>query len=371
MRSKALRFLLRIITGAVFIFSGTVKAIDPMGSAFKFSDYFSAFGVDFLQPLSLPLSIILCLAEFISGFAVLSGIRYREGLFGILILMAIFTPLTLVLAIFNPVTDCGCFGDAIKLTNWQTFGKNILLSAFILILFFDRNKPYGYSINTPTRGWLTITAVSFIFLGFTFYNLIYLPVIDFLPYKTGNNLKELMTIPEGAPAPVFKTTFIYEKNGIRKEFSLDDYPANDTTWKFIDQKSVIIKKGYEPPVHDFTIITTEGHDITDSVLNNQGYTLLMISRKLEQAKAGRIEKGFETGRKCITNGIDFYILTSSETEKIKKYENGLKFCLADETTLKTMVRNNPGYIMLKNGVITGKWSWANLPDDIEKLIKPK
>ncbi|HRC90165.1 MAG TPA: hypothetical protein PK910_09135, partial [Bacteroidales bacterium] len=178
-------------------------------------------------------------------------------------------------------------------------------------------------------------------------------------------------IPEGAPAPVFKTTFIYEKNGIRKEFSLDDYPANDTTWKFVDQKSIMIKKGYEPPVHDFAIITIDGKDITDSVLNNQGYSLLMISRKLEQAKAERIEKGLETGRKCIAQGIDFYILTSSETEKVKKFDNGLKFCLADETTLKTMMRTNPGYIMLKNGVVTGKWSWANLPDNIEKLIKQK
>ncbi|MBP7730370.1 MAG: DoxX family protein [Bacteroidales bacterium] len=368
---KTLKVLLRIITGAVFIFSGTVKAIDPMGSAFKFSDYFSAFGIDFLQPLSLPLAIILCLAEFISGFAVLTGIRYREGLLGILILMAIFTPLTLVLAITNPVTDCGCFGDAVKLTNWQTFEKNILLSAFIVILFFDKNKTHGFLIDKPTKGWLTIAAVSLIFLGFTFYNLIYLPVIDFLPYKKGNNLKELMTIPEGAPAPVFKTTFIYEKNGIRKEFSLDDYPANDTTWKFVDQKSIMIKKGYEPPVHDFAIITIDGKDITDSVLNNQGYSLLMISRKLEQAKAERIEKGLETGRKCIAQGIDFYILTSSETEKVKKFDNGLKFCLADETTLKTMMRTNPGYIMLKNGVVTGKWSWANLPDNIEKLIKQK
>lgn len=363
---KILRVIARIITGLVFVFSGTVKAIDPLGSTYKFSDYFTAFGLDFMQALSLPLAFILCLAEFITGFALLTGIKYRAGLTGITLLMLIFTPLTLVLALTNPVSDCGCFGDAVKLTNWQTFWKNVVLMAFVLILLFDRNKPSEYLRNIP--GWLVISSVSVIFVVFTGYNLKYLPVIDFLPYKKVNNIKELMQIPENAPAPVYKTTFIYEKNGVKKEFTIDNFPADDTTWKFIDQKSVLVKKGYEPPIHGFSIVTADNRDITDMVLNNNNFTLLMISQKLENAKPERLEKGFLTGRRCIEKGIDFYILTASSSEKIKEYENGLTFCQTDEITLKTMVRSNPGYIMMRNGTITGKWSWANLPEDIENMI---
>lgn len=364
---RILYLIARLLTGAVFVFSGTVKAIDPTGSAIKFTDYFTAFGLDFLIPLSMPLAFILCLAEFISGFALLSGIRYREGLAAVAALMAVFTPLTLVLAVLNPVSDCGCFGDAVKLTNWETFGKNVVLSFFVIILITRKQKPSEY-IRTG-RSWLIISAVSLIFVLFTLYNLVYLPVIDFLPYKKGNNIRELMVIPEGAPAPVFRTTFIYEKDGIRKEFTLDNYPEGDTAWKFIDQKSVMIKKGYEPPIHDFSVTTIDGNNITDHVLNNSGYTLLMISHKLEKADPRKLEKGFATGRRFAEAGMEFYILTSTGSDKLKDYQNGLVFCIADEVTLKTMVRSNPGYILLKNGTVAGKWSWAGLPADINNMLK--
>lgn len=366
---KQLRFIIRLITGALFIFSGTVKAIDPMGSTYKFSDYFTAFGLDFLQPLSLTLTFILCLAEFISGFALLTGIRYRQGLLGVTILITIFTPLTFILAITNPVSDCGCFGDAIKLTNWQTFWKNFVLLAFVLLLVFDKQKPSEYIKSL--KGWLAIGIISLFFVIFTAYNLIFLPVIDFLPFRTGNNIREQMTIPDEAPAPVIKTTFIYEKDGVKKEFTINNYPANDSSWVFVDQKSVIIKKGYEPPVHGFSIVTTDNRDITDIILDNPGNTLLMISPKLERADDVKLEKGFEIGRKCLTEGIRFYVITASGSGKVKEFDNGLAFCLADEITLKTMVRTNPGYILLRNGTVIGKWSWANLPEKSEKFKEIK
>ena len=141
---KIIRIISRIIVGLVFMFSGAVKAVDPLGSAYKFSDYFQAFHLEFLQPFALILAIILFTAEFIAGFSVLSGYRQKTGIWGVLILMCIFTPLTLVLAVTNPVSDCGCFGDAIQLTNWQTFGKNIILMFFVLILFAGRNQ-----VNEP------------------------------------------------------------------------------------------------------------------------------------------------------------------------------------------------------------------------------
>jgi hypothetical protein len=359
---KILRRASRIIIGLVFIFSGVVKAIDPLGSAYKFHDYFQAFHISFLNKLSLPLAILLCTAEFIAGFSVLTGLRQKTGIRGVLILLVIFTPLTFILALTNPVSDCGCFGDAIKLSNWQTFGKNVILVVLLIILYTERNKVR--QLFDKSTEWIALFTIAVLFILFSAANLRYLPVIDFLPYKTGVKIAEKMVVPAGVPGDEYRTTFVYEKNGVKKEFSLSNYPANDSTWKFIDQKSVLIKKGYKPPIHDFIISSLSGEDITQQVLTFQGYTVLMMSKKLTEAGNRRLSDGFSLGNYCIGNGINFYILTSSGTEEIKSYNNGLMFCSCDETTLKTMIRANPGYILLKDGQILGKWSWANVPDQV-------
>jgi hypothetical protein len=358
---KILRIISRIIIGLVFVFSGLVKAIDPLGSAYKFHDYFLAFNLGFLNSLCLILAIILCTAEFISGFSVLTGLRQKTGILGVLILLAIFTPVTFILALTNPVSDCGCFGDAIHLTNWQTFGKNIVLFSLLIVLFKGRNQIK--KLFSQTTEWIMISIVIILFILFSLANLKYLPVIDFLPYKTGVKIADKMVVPEGVHVDEYRTTFIYEKNGVKKDFDLNNYPANDSTWKFVDQKSVLIKRGYKPPIHDFVIGSVNGEDLTQQILNFRGYTVFMISKKLEEAGKNHLSEGFRIGNYCKTNGINFYILTSSGTEEVKSYENGLTFCSADETTLKTMVRANPGYILLKDGTILGKWSWANIPDE--------
>jgi len=357
---KIIRFISRIIVGLVFMFSGAVKAVDPLGSAYKFSDYFQAFNLEFLQPASLFLAIVLFTVEFISGFSVLSGYRQKIGIWGVMILMIIFTPLTLVLAITNPVSDCGCFGDAIHLSNWQTFGKNVIIIIFTIILFAGRNRTKQiFAIGTER---IIISVISVLFLFFSLLNLKYLQLFDFLPYKTGTNIPESMMIPENKPVDEYKTTFIYEKDGVQKEFTLDNYPANDTSWKFVDQKSILIKKGYLPPIHDFSIVNVDGEDLTDMILADNNYTLLMISTKLDETDRLHLEAGFEIGTRCMTEGIGFYVVTASGTDEIRKYSNGLTFCSADEITLKTIVRSNPGYMLLKNGNIEGKWSWATLPE---------
>ncbi len=357
---KILILVARIITGLAFIFSGVVKGIDPMGSAYKFNDYFHAFNIGFLSSLSLPFAILLCTTEFVAGFSVLTGIKHKAGITLVMLLMIVFTPLTLVLALTNPVSDCGCFGDAVKLTNWQTFGKNIILLILALILWLNRKKVAEHL--SSARQWIIIAGVSILFILFSFYNLIYLPVIDFLPYKEGIKIADQMIIPEGAAPDKYETTFIYEKNGVQKEFDLSNYPADDTTWKFIDQKSILIEKGYEPPVHDFVISTPEGDDLTNSILSNPGYTLLMTAKKLGEAKYTRLHEGFDFGKFCMNNGIDFYVLTASGVDEIRGFSNDLKFCNVDETTLKTMVRTNPGYILIRDGTIIEKWSWAEVPE---------
>lgn len=357
---KILRNVCRILIGLVFIFSGFVKAIDPLGSAYKFHDYFQAFHLGFLSGLSLPLAVLLCTVEFLAGFSVLTGLKLKTGIIIVLILMAIFTPLTLILALTNPVSDCGCFGDAVHLTNWQTFGKNIILLAAVIFLITGI-KHVKQQLKTSAE-LIILTSVMAVFILFNIYNLRYLPVIDFLPYKTGVKIADKMVIPEGAKADEYLTTFIYEKNGLKKEFTLNNYPSNDTSWKFVDQKSALIKKGYLPPIHDFSINTLNGEDITQKVLSNSGYTVLMICKKISEADRKDLSEGFKLGIYCVSKGIDFYILSASGTDEVKKIENGLKFCSSDETTLKTMIRANPGYILLREGTIIGKWSQATLPD---------
>jgi hypothetical protein len=358
---KNLKLLSRIIIGVVFIFSGTVKAIDPLGSAYKFSDYFRAFHLDFLQGMALPLGILLCTAEFLAGLSVLTGYRQKAGIWLVMILMAVFTPLTLILALLNPVSDCGCFGDAIHLTNWQTFGKNIILLVFAIIVFSGRKN--NVPVRSPWQEWGLITIAGMLFILFSVMNLRYLPVIDFLPYRKGANIPEEMKIPEGKPADQYNTTFIYEKNGTKKEFNIHDYPAGDSSWVFVEQRSVLVRKGYEPPVHDFSLLSINGEDLTEKILGNTGYTLLMVSKKLDQTSPRKLAEGMNLGLRCLSNGIGFYAVTSSGSDEIQKSDNRDLFCQADETTLKTMLRANPGFMLLKGGTIVGKWSLAGLPPE--------
>jgi hypothetical protein len=365
---KLLRILSRIITGTVFIFSGTVKAIDPLGFAYKLQDYFQAFNLDFLKNISLLAAILLCAIEFIAGFCVLFNIRQKIGVWIVLIMMIIFTPLTFILALTNPVSDCGCFGDAIHLTNWQTFFKNIILLIPAIFLFVTRNRiiPHLGII----REYVILSILLVFFFLFSFYNLRYLPVIDFLPYKTGTYIPDKMINPEGTPVDKYETTFIYEKDGQAKEFTLDNYPADDTAWKFIEQKSVLVSQGYQPPIHDLTMVSMQGDDMTQNILSSEKPVFLMISRKLENVDQELLRKGFELGYWCMGNITDFYILTASGADEVRKFNNGLTFCFTDETTLKTMIRSNPGYILLKKGTVDGKWSWANVPEkeELSKLI---
>jgi Methylamine utilisation protein MauE len=365
---KVLRIISRIIVGLVFIFSGTVKAIDPMGTVYKFQDYFHAFSLDFLSGLSFLAAVILCSAEFIGGFSVLFNIRQKTGIWIIMILMLIFTPLTFVLALTNPVSDCGCFGDAIHLTNWQTFFKNIILLIPAVYLFITRRKIIPH--QGITREWAIISVMILVFISFILYNLRYLPVIDFLPYKTGTYIPDKMVIPEGVAVDRYETTFIYEKNGEKKEFTLDNYPSGDTTWKFVEQRSMLVSKGYVPPIHDLSMVTRDGADLTQQILSSEKPALLMIARKLEKADSELLRAGFELGGFCASHMIDFYILTASGADQVNKFNNGLTFCFTDETTLKTMIRSNPGYMLLKKGTVTGKWSWANIPgkDELLKLL---
>lgn len=356
---KALTQIGRILTGLLFTFSGFVKGIDPMGTAFKLGDYFTAFGIGFMEHLAMPLAITLCLVEFVTGMMLLTGSLVNLASWMAALFMALFTPLTLVLAIYNPVSDCGCFGDAIHLTNWQTFFKNIVITLVVAFIFIRRNDRTG---AIPLKAGLNATVVFiFLFLLFMRYNIAYLPVIDFRPYKTGTSIPEAMSVPPGAPADKYDIRFIYEKDGVQKEFGLNDYPGNDSTWKFIDQKSVLVAKGYEPPIHDFRLIDRQGSDMTELILNDQGFVMLMIAKRLEESNKEGLMKGFDLAISLQNQGHGFYVLTATPHEKAVNLVSGFNILFADETTLKTVVRSNPGFVLLQNGTVLGQWSYRSLP----------
>jgi len=356
---KHLTQIARILAGLLFVFSGFVKGIDPMGTAFKFGDYFTAFRLGFLDELALPLSILLCLVEFITGMMLLSGSMVRLASWMAALFMAIFTPLTLVLAIFNPVSDCGCFGDAIHLTNWQTFFKNVVITFLVVFVFIKRDDRTG---TLSVKAGLNFTlALIFLFLLFMRYNLAYLPVIDFRPYKVGTSLPEAMAIPPGAEPDKYDIRFIYEKEGVSKEFTLNDYPADDTAWKFVDQKSVLISRGYVPPIHDFTLISSEGVDMTEIVTGHQGDVVLMVARRLEKSDRKGLVKGYDLGITLREREVKFYIVTASTPGTAAGLVTGFDALFADETMLKTVIRSDPGFILLHNGTVMAKWSHHYLP----------
>ena len=274
--------------------------------------------------------------------------------------MIIFTPITFILAISNPVSDCGCFGDAIHLTNWQTFLKNVIITGFAVVVFLERRK-YTF-ISSAIKEWLIIIFIACGFIIFSIYNLKNLPVVDFRPYRIGVNITEDMTYPPDAPVDEYKSTLIYEKDGIQQEFTLENYPSDHSAWIFIDSKSVLVKKGYTPPIHDFGLANIYGDDLTEQVLSYPGFSLLMLSGKLSEADPDDLNRGFNAGFKMAEKDINFYILTASSSEEIMNYDNGQQFLQVDETVLKTMARSNPGYIVIRDAEITAKWSASRLPD---------
>ena len=359
----------RFILAVTFIFSGYVKAIDPLGTLYKLKDYAAAMALNDILPdwALVIVAIALGALEFSLGVFMLFAVRRHMVSKLTLALMSVMTALTVWIYIADPVKDCGCFGDALKLTNGETLLKNIVLIACATLVawrpvdmarFISRTNQWIVRYYTIT--YIIVTSV---------YCLYTLPIFDFRPYRVGTNIKQGMEIPEGAEQPEFESTFILRKNGVTREFTLDNYP--DSTWEYVDTKTVQTKKGYEPPIHDFAITTNDtGEDITEQVLTKKGYTFLLVSPRLavaDDSNFGDIDQIYEYAEE---NGVDFFCLTASTNEDIERWRDltgaEYTFCNADETTLKTMIRSNPGLILLKDGTIIGKWSHNALPqtDDL-------
>ena len=358
----------RFILGATFVFSGFVKAVDPLGTYYKILDYLTAFGMQQLLPDIVPLlmSVLLAVLEFAVGMHLLLGIKRRLTTRLALLIMLVMTPLTFYLALTNPISDCGCFGDALVLTNWQTFGKNVVLLACAIVLIIT---PWNMvRFLTKKMEWtLSNYCIVFAFV-LAGYCLATLPIIDFRPYKIGNNIREGMEIPEGAKPTIFDTRFIMEKDGVTQTFTVDNYP--DSTWTFVSAETVVVEKGYEPPIHDFVMESLEtGEDITDEVLDDPGYTFLLVAHRTEEADERNIDLINELYEYCQENGYKFYALSSSSAEAIELWRDRTgaeyPFCIMDDITLKTMVRSNPGLMLIKEGVVLNKWADSQMPDEYD------
>lgn len=362
----------RFALAAVFIFSGFIKANDPLGTCYKIEDYLQAFGLLDYVPEFFPLfgSVLLAVIEFTLGVFLFFGIRRKLTTISLFGFMLIMTPFTLYLAIMNPVSDCGCFGDAIILTNWETFWKNV----FFLIAAFSLFKWSGLMIRIISKKsqWLISLYTLLYISAIALYCLSYLPIFDFRPYHIGANILESMRIPEGKKASVYESLFVMEKNGEQKEFTLENYP--DSTWTFVDTKTILKEKGYEPPIHDFSLYYAEtGEDITERILTDKGYTFLLVTNRLDKADDGYIDLINEIYDYSVENGYAFYCLTSSLNEDMEQWRERTgaeyPYCTADNTTLKTIIRSNPGLLLLKDGTIVNKWSCRNLPDEYDLSAK--
>ena len=366
---KLLNNISQYIVGVVFIFSGFVKAIDPLGSTYKFIDYFEAFGMEFFNSIAFPLAIILSSLEFVIGFSLIFSTKKRLTAWLLILFMGFFTILTFILAIFNPVTDCGCFGDALIMTNWQTFWKNIFLMIFTIIIFINR---YNFEIRWKNRAqWshLIITFSVITILSVYYYN--NLPLIDFRPYNVGTYIPEKMIVPEDAPKAEYETALIYTKGGEIIEVTIDNIP--DSTWQWVESKHIQISKGHVPKIHDFTIETLAGNDITEIILNDNKFTFLFIAHDLKKTSTKNIDAINKLANFAQESSIcNFIGMTSSLESEISEFKErtnaSFMFFNTDEITLKTIVRSNPGIILLKRGTILGKWHHRNIPS-IEEILE--
>jgi len=365
---KYVAYVFRFTLGAVFVFSGFVKAVDPLGSAYKFIDYFSAFNLVWLNSFALFLGIALSALEFVIGGALLFGVKNKlSSLFGLLF-MAFFTPLTLYLAIKNPVTDCGCFGDAIIMTNWETFYKNVVLIIFAIITFIYRKK--FKVLMSCRKEWIVVALLTLISVSFSVYGLRHLPVMDFRPWKEGSSMKI-----QGDGEDKYFLIYKNKETGEIQEYLSPDFPWDDSlwmaTWEFVDQR---IEAAPFPETYIY-IGDESGQDYFKSFTQHDGYQFMLILYYIEDASLKRMDHIKTFAEKSLENNIDFIAITGSTPETAAKFREDyslpFEIFFSDEITLKTIVRSNPGLVLIKDGVVIKKWSQLDIPEfekiDFEKL----
>lgn len=381
-KSQKTNYLLcfaRIFTGLLFIFSGFIKANDPTGFGYKLEEYFHVFHTDFLNDYATAIAIVVCALEIILGIWLLLGFYKKLVAWGLLLLIIFFTFLTFYSAFFEVVTSCGCFGDAIPLTPWQSFGKDLVLLALILIIFVYRNQITPL-IKDPTNRSLVATFTAVLSFGIGIYTFMYLPFIDFLPYKIGNNIPSLMVLPEGKEGDVYEQIYSMKnvKTGETKTITDKIYMSEkvweDTNWEIVGEpQSKLVKKGYQIPITDLLITDAEGNDHTQEIINNPYYNLIIVAKDLSKANVEALDKINKIATKLTEDyNLRIVLLTASSSEDSDYLSDKLhlisEIFYADLIPLKSMIRANPGVLLLKSGTVIDKWHYNAIPDakDIEE-----
>ncbi|HJN64106.1 MAG TPA: DoxX family protein [Flavobacteriales bacterium] len=358
----------RFLVGVLFIISGLIKANDTIGFSYKLAEYFEVFGMEWLSAFALLIAVSICVFEILLGTMLLIGSRIKFVSWSLLLMIVFFTFLTFFSAYFNKVTDCGCFGDALKLTPWQSFTKDMVLLFFILLLFKSQNKIQSlFTKKAENKINLLTLLLSCYFVWHTYSHL---PAKDFRPYAIGENIPEGMLIPKDAKQDIIEDIWYYEINGETQQFTTEQEPWKIEGAKYVDRKTKLIEKGYEPPIHDFSISKDEV-DITDSILSAKK-AYLVIAYNIKKTNVEASKKLTDLYLACEKKGITFVALSASSDELIDvfRHENNIMFPynFTDETTLKTIVRSNPGLVKIEEGTIRGKWHFNDFPS-IEKLTK--
>lgn len=364
---------LQDFVGVLFIFSGFVKAVDPLGTSYKMNEYFHEFNMMFFDPFALPFSVIMIVLEFVLGVALLIGYRKLLTLWGLLLVIVFFTFLTGFTAYTGKVTDCGCFGDFIKLKPIQTFGKDVLLTAMILILFFKRKhiEPIiSQQPGTIVVGLVTVLSTWYCFRNFYFNE----PQFDFRPYKVGNYIPDLMTVPDSLK-PIKDFVFVYKnkKNGQQKEFTVAALSnMNYDEWEYVDRKEIVIREGEQPKIANFRIDNENGEDISEDLLNNPDYAFWVVAYDLNKTdKEAFVEKINPLAAAAEKAGYKIFAVSSTKAEDFRHdIQAAYPFYTGDATFLKTMIRSSPGVMVVKKGTVVAKYHHKHLPafDDIKSSV---
>ena len=369
---KNLRTFSRILVGLVLIFSGFVKGVDPLGTAYKITDYFEAYHMIWASPLSLYLSILLCTFEFVLAVLLVINVKMKQVAWLVLLLMSFFTAVTFYDALYSPVPDCGCFGDAIVLTNWETFYKNLVLMVFVLIVFLGRNKIKAYF--TTIKEFSIIGIVSLLFIWFSVYNYRNLPIINFRPWKVGNKM-----MSDNPQPSKFYLVYKNKQSGETKEYLSNELPWQDTVWvanwEYVSTREDNPNKSL---LGAFAISDSAGTDMTEHFVRNPEFQFFIASYNIKEANKEAFEKLNPFIEKANSKGISIIILTGSSSEEIAEFKKlfpkmNYEIFTSDDIALKAMIRSNPGLVLLKKAVVLGQWHWRNIPDfdevEFDKLEK--
>jgi hypothetical protein len=375
---NSLVWFCRIAVGLLFIFSGLIKANDPLGFSYKLEEYFEVFHLTSLNGLALSLAVLLCALEMILGFALLVGTRAIKVVWGLLLLIIFFAFLTFYSAYFKVVQTCGCFGDAIPLTPWQSFTKDLILLLLVLVLFVNR-KSIKSLANAKTGDNLLIGA-AVVSIGFGLYTYNFLPVVDFLPYKIGANILQEMKTPPGAVPDEFEVTYNLKNKKTKETKTMSDKEYlksgiwKDTSWEIQgNPESKLVKKGFEPKIRDLNIQDAQGNNYNEELLSSPFYSLVIVAWNLEATNPDAVNRINALAMNLTQNyNTRIIFLTSNAPEQTQKFAKDHKLIselfYADGVPLKTMVRANPGIILLKNGTVVNKWHFHNMPK-YEDLVK--